>query len=230
VPTETWWNLPDEKRRRVTEAAMVEFGRRGFSAGSLNVIAREAGIAKGSLFQYFDDKLDIFTTICEASVETIRDAAIDGVDVENDAFFPALRRIVRNWLTFFMSHPIERGIAYAASNEVDPEAGAAVRSVTSAHFVSELRPLVKAAEARREFRPDVEVDQVISMVVLLLRHLDKAPFYPHVDPVLDLTDKRPAEVEQVALELVDALERAYGNPRQRAKNRPLTRSARTAHI
>ena len=220
MPTETWWNLPSEKRQRVTRAAMIEFGKRGFSAGSLNVIAREAGIAKGSLFQYFDDKLDMFTTISEAGVQTIRDAAIDGVDVENDEFFPALRRIVRNWLTFFSTHPVERGFAYAAGNEVDAEAGAAVRSVTSAHFVSELTPLVKGADARGEFAPGAAVDQVIAMVVLLLRHLDKAPFYPHVDPVLDLTDKRPAEVERIALELVDALERAYGRPRRRTKTRP----------
>ena len=215
MPTDTWWNLPAEKRARVTHAAMVEFGKRGFSAGSLNVIAREAGIAKGSLFQYFDDKLDMFTTICEAGIETIRDAALGGVDVDNDEFFPALRHIVRNWLRFFSAHPVERGIAYAAGNEIDEEAAGAIRGVSSAHFVSELAPLVKSADARGEFAPGTEIDQVVAMVVLLLRHLDKAPFYRHVDPILDLTEKRPAEVERIALELVDALERAYGRPRRR---------------
>ena len=219
MPTETWWNLPEEKRARVTRAAMLEWGKRGFSAGSLNVIAREADIAKGSLFQYFDDKLDMYATICEAGIQTIRDAALEDVDVENDEFFPALRTIVSNWLAFFSSHPVERGFAYAAGNEVDEEAGAAVRSVTSAHFVSELTPLVKGADARGEFAPGTKVDQLVAMVVLLLRHLDKAPYYAHVDPILDLTDKRPAEVERIALDLVDALERAYGRPRKRTKTR-----------
>ena len=219
MPTETWWNLPEEKRERVTRAAMLEWGKRGFSAGSLNVIAREADIAKGSLFQYFDDKLDMYATICEVGIRTIRDAALDGVDVENDEFFPALRKIVCNWLVFFSTHPVERGFAYAAGNEVDEEAGAAVRSVTSAHFVSELTPLVKGADARGEFAPGTKIDQVVAMVVLLLRHLDKAPYYAHVDPILDLTDKRPAEVERIALELVEALERAYARPRKRTKTR-----------
>jgi AcrR family transcriptional regulator len=220
MPTETWWNLPPDKRARVTNAAMVEFGRRGFSAGSLNVIAREADIAKGSLFQYFNDKLDMFTTVCEAGIETIRDAALEGVDVDNDEFFPALHHIVRNWLRFFATHPLERAIAYAAGNEVDEEAANAVRGVSSAHFVSELTPLVKAADARGEFAPGTKIDQVVAMVVLLLRHLDKAPYYPHVDPILDLTAKRPAEVERIALELVDALERAYGRPPKRTKTKP----------
>jgi AcrR family transcriptional regulator len=219
MPTETWWNLPVEKRDRVTTAAMVEFGRRGFSAGSLNVIAREADIAKGSLFQYFDDKLDMFTTVCEAGIGTMRDAALEGVDVENDEFFPALRHVVRNWLKFFATHPVERGIAYAAGNEIDEDAAAAVRGVASAHFVSELTPLVKAADARGEFAPGTKIDQVVAMVVLLLRHLDKAPFYKHVDPILDLNAKKPAEVERIALELVDALERAYGRPRKRARTK-----------
>jgi AcrR family transcriptional regulator len=212
MPKDTWWNLSEEKRGRVTEAAMLEFGQRGFSAGSLNVIAREAGIAKGSLFQYFDDKLDMFATICDAANNVIREATVDGVDMLNDPFFDALRHIVRNWLAFFASHPVERGIAFAASNEVDQEAGAAVRSVTSARFAAELRPLAKSAEARGELRPGVDTDHVIAMVVLLLRHLDKAPFYPHIDPVLGLDRKRPAEVQRIALELVDALERAYGSP------------------
>jgi len=196
---------------------MVEFGKRGFSAGSLNVIAREADIAKGSLFQYFTDKLDMFTTICEAGIETIRDAALEGVDVENDQFFPALRQIVCQWLRFFSTHPLERAIAYAAGNEVDEDAANAIRGVSSAAFVSELAPLVKAADARGEFAPGTKVDQVVAMVVLLLRHLDKAPFYPHVDPILDLTAKRPAEVERIALELVDALERDYGQPTKKKR-------------
>ena len=215
MPTETWWNLPAAKRERVTRVAMVEFGKRGFSAGSLNVIAREADIAKGSLFQYFEDKLDMFTTICEAGIVTIRDAVLVDVDVETDEFFPALRHIVSNWLGFFATHPVERGIAYAAGNEIDEEAAAAIRGVSSAAFVSALAPLVKGADARGEFAPGTKVDQVVAMVVLLLRHLDKAPFYPHVDPILELNDKPPAEVERIAHELVDALERAYGRPRRR---------------
>jgi AcrR family transcriptional regulator len=228
VPRETWWNLPEEKRQRVTEAAMVEFGKRGFSAGSLNVIAREADIAKGSLFQYFDDKLDMFATICQSGAEVIREAAVAGVDAEQDPFFTSLRRIVANWLDFFRLHPIEQRFAFAAANEVDSEARGAVRSVTNSHFVSALRPMVKRAEARGELREGVELDQVIAMVILVLRHLDSAPFQAHMDPVLNLADSRPRDVDRIALDLIDALERAYG--RNGAQSGLLTRSARRAHI
>src|SRR5690349_5607311 len=49
MPTETWMRLPDARRATVLDAAEAEFARNGYSRGSLNVIAREAGVAKGSL-------------------------------------------------------------------------------------------------------------------------------------------------------------------------------------
>ncbi|MDT4921381.1 MAG: hypothetical protein QOI15_2283, partial [Pseudonocardiales bacterium] len=63
MPRPTWANLDADRRERVLHAAMAEFGRHGYSGGSLNVIARDAGVAKGSLFQYFDDKFDFFAHV-----------------------------------------------------------------------------------------------------------------------------------------------------------------------
>ena len=60
MPTPTWNRLPAARRDAIVAAAEAEFAENGFSRGSLNVIAREAGVAKGSLFQYFTDKLDLF--------------------------------------------------------------------------------------------------------------------------------------------------------------------------
>lgn len=50
MPTVTWARVDPARRAAVVEAAEAEFGAHGFSRGSLNVIARRAGVAKGSLF------------------------------------------------------------------------------------------------------------------------------------------------------------------------------------
>ncbi len=44
---------------------------RGFRAGSLNVVVREVGISKGSLFQCFEAKLDLWITVCEMGTAEI---------------------------------------------------------------------------------------------------------------------------------------------------------------
>lgn len=208
MPKPTWSNLPDDKRDRITDAAMAEFGARGFSAGSLNVIAREADIAKGSLFQYFDDKLDMFATVCEAGSTRIETAIVADLDAD-EPFFDLMARIVRRWIAYFRSHPLERAMAYAVANEIDGEARAAVRGVANAHFEQVLRPLVALARERGELRADVDVDLAISMITLVLRHLDSAPFDPHGDPAIPFTDLDAAQVDEVADAYVATLRRAF---------------------
>jgi AcrR family transcriptional regulator len=209
MPTDTWWNLPPAKRDRITQAAMVEFGARGFSAGSLNVISREAGIAKGSLFQYFEDKIDLFATICQADADDIAAAALVGIDLETMGYFEVLHLLVTNWLRYFRTHPVSRAIAFASNNEIDPKARAAVRSVTNDRYRTVFIPLAKRAVDRGELRPDVDPDQLLTLTALLLRHLNSAPFYAHADPSLELHKKPVKAVERISHELVDALARAY---------------------
>ena len=208
MPKPTWGNLAHDKRERITEAAMAEFGAKGFSAGSLNVIARDAGVAKGSLFQYFDDKLDFFATVCEVGSSRIEAAIVEDLDPD-EPFFALTERIVRRWVAYFSSHPLERGMAYAVANEIDGEARAAVRGVANAHFEQVLRPLVEVAKARGEVRDDADTDVVISLVTLVLRHLDSAPFFPHGDPAIDFAALDGDEMDRVVGEFVDALRRAF---------------------
>lgn len=211
MPKDTWWNLPEDKRRSVTRAAMAEFGARGFSAGSLNVIARDAGVAKGSLFQYFEDKLDFFRTVTEELSSTVESAVLEGVDVERAGYFDCIGVLVENWLRFYRTHPLEQRMAHAAASEIDADARAAVRGTTNRHYVNVLRPLAERAMAGGELRDGADIDQLVAMTVLVLRHLDSAPFAPHLDPVLGLYEKAPAEVDRIAAGLVDALRRGYVN-------------------
>src|ERR687887_1036703 len=76
VPTRTWENLDPGRRERVLNAALAEFGRAGYSGGSLNVIAREAGVAKGSLFQYFADKFDFYAHVAEQTSLRVYEAML----------------------------------------------------------------------------------------------------------------------------------------------------------
>ena len=58
--TETFLRLPEEKRGRFLEAAWGEFTRVKFADASINQIVRHAGIPRGSFYQYFTDKEDLF--------------------------------------------------------------------------------------------------------------------------------------------------------------------------
>lgn len=63
--TETFLRLPEEKRSRFLEAAWEEFTRVKFADTSINQIVRRAGIPRGSFYQYFADKEDLFSYLLE---------------------------------------------------------------------------------------------------------------------------------------------------------------------
>lgn len=63
--TETFLRLPEEKRNRFLEAAWGEFTRVKFSDTSINQIVRNAGIPRGSFYQYFADKEDLFAYLLQ---------------------------------------------------------------------------------------------------------------------------------------------------------------------
>ena len=60
MPTETFARLPEEKRNRFLDAAWAEFTRVPFADTSINQIVRQAGIPRGSFYQYFADKEELF--------------------------------------------------------------------------------------------------------------------------------------------------------------------------
>ena len=60
MPKSTFINLKAEKREDFLEAALAEFSLKGFHGASLTQLVKNLGIAKGSLYQYFHDKEEIY--------------------------------------------------------------------------------------------------------------------------------------------------------------------------
>ncbi|KRM22386.1 TetR family transcriptional regulator [Latilactobacillus graminis] len=60
MPKKTFFRLPVEKQQRLIQAAHAEFSRVPFNEASVSNIIKAAEIPRGSFYQYFEDKADIF--------------------------------------------------------------------------------------------------------------------------------------------------------------------------
>jgi AcrR family transcriptional regulator len=73
------------KRRQIIEGARAVFLAQGFDAASMNDIARAAGVSKGTLYVYFENKEELFEAIveeeCDAQAEGIFDLDPNDHDV-----------------------------------------------------------------------------------------------------------------------------------------------------
>lgn len=195
MPTVTWARLDAERRAAVVAAAEAEFAARGFSHGSLNVIARRAGVAKGSLFQYFADKRDLYAFICDVASQRVRshmEYRIRELDATRP-FFEFLTDLLDAWVTYFAEHPRERALHAAANFEVETDARVSVRAVAHRHYLEVLRPLVQDARGRGDVRPDADTDTLLSLLLMVLPHLALAPYVRGLDPVLGMDEQSPEQ-------------------------------------
>ncbi len=65
MPKKTFLRLDAEKQERVIRSAIGEFNKNGFERTRIEDIAAGAGVAKGSIYQYFEDKKDLYIYCAE---------------------------------------------------------------------------------------------------------------------------------------------------------------------
>jgi AcrR family transcriptional regulator len=94
--------LSDEERRteEILGAAFRVFSIKGYHNSTVDDIAQEAGISKGTCYQYFEGKEDIFIATMERSLETLL-AEADAAAVEAK---DALMRLGIKGLTFISKY------------------------------------------------------------------------------------------------------------------------------
>lgn len=72
-----------QKRARILEAAIAVFAEKGFNTARVSDIAKEAGVADGTIYLYFKGKEDLLLQIFEEKMDELKAglvAAMDGVD------------------------------------------------------------------------------------------------------------------------------------------------------
>ncbi|MEV0669454.1 TetR/AcrR family transcriptional regulator [Mycobacterium sp. NPDC050441] len=219
MPTVTWARVDPARRAAVIAAAEAEFGAHGYSRGSLNVIARKAGVAKGSLFQYFADKRDMYAFIADIGSQRVRaymEERIRALD-SSRPFFEFLTDLLDDWVAYFADHPQDRSLHAAASFEVDTDARVSVRTVIHRHYLEVLRPLVRDAQNRGDLRADADTEALLSLLLMIIPHLALAPYVRGMDPVLGLDEPTPEQPALAVRRLVGVLSAAFSASDQPAR-------------
>jgi AcrR family transcriptional regulator len=206
MPTATWERLDPARRNAVIAAAEDEFAEHGFSSGSLNVIARNAGVAKGSLFQYFTDKADLYAFMAERASTRVRDAMVEHIatlDWTGD-YWAGMTDLLVHWQDYFFTHPLERAFTEAVNLESERAARPAIRGAVNDFYIDTLRPLLIKGQEVGTIRHDADIDGALALLLLILPQAALAPHNAELDPLLGLGDEDPS-VRRRGIERIIAL-------------------------
>jgi AcrR family transcriptional regulator len=105
--TDLFNNLPAEKQEKVFQAAVSEFASKGYRNASMNSVVKTAGISKGSLFQYFRTKQDLFDGIVEMAAGRVKQYLKHVRDETAEmGFFQRVDMLLRAGFAFIDRHPL----------------------------------------------------------------------------------------------------------------------------
>ncbi len=115
MPKPTFFNLPEEKRQLLINLAIEEFAQNDYQNASISNIVNRAGIAKGSLYQYFEDKKDLYLYLIQlAGDEKKQFLASHPPPDPNMSLFDFLRWLIQEGTQFELSTPLLAQVAYRA--------------------------------------------------------------------------------------------------------------------
>jgi len=197
LPKNTFLNLPREKQDLIAREAVREFAANGYQRASLNTIVKRLGIAKGSLYQYFENKEALFLYIFEqftlAVKRMVRDLAGEGAE---DGFFARVRRVLWAGVQFIEEQPEYFQIYLKALFEHDvphrKELVARVRLFSMEYF----GPLCQEDQRQGKIRDDVPLPVIVFMLDATLDRFLQGYASPYLDGGLGLAGRSRQELSK----------------------------------
>ena len=164
MPKQTFFNLAEEKRNVIIDAAIDEFAEYGLENASTNRIVENSGISKGSFYQYFEDKQDVFmyllTVLEREKMEYFKGKHPPSSNMDTFGYF---RWMIKTGMEFNTSHPL---LTQAISRVMFGEGlyygntFADIRERTA----QGLRVMIEQAARNGEVDPSVDMDLAVMVM------------------------------------------------------------------
>jgi len=120
----------EKRRQHILDCAKKLFSGNGFYRTQISDITKEAKVARGTIYQYFNNKEDIFITLLENAYQKWELAileAVKGINLETITPVSYLRLRIKTTLEFLVADPDMCSIAMTMGFGLPPELEEATR-------------------------------------------------------------------------------------------------------
>ena len=203
VVTRTFRRLDTERQRVIVEAILDEAVERGPTSVNIKQVAERAGVAVGSLYQYFNNREGLLTFATRLSASLMTDAF--------QLIEPYLRDLpLRDALRAYLMGGMEWGdtmtglvqfVARAAYTGDPTLAQTVVQPIADA-MLEIIKNLLTLAQERGELRPDLDLDAIARTVNVLIIAVGDSQLLPYLNNYFRVTDES-MPLERVIDSVVD---------------------------
>lgn len=143
-----------EKYKSILDAAVRVFARKGFYQARVSEIAREAGVADGTIYLYFQNKDDILISLFEEGMKMVIENVKTEIDQVSDPL-EKIRRFARAHLSLIENHKDMAEIIQVELRQ-STKFMKEYRNEKFYEYIDIIGSIVKEGQAQGLIRPDVE--------------------------------------------------------------------------
>ena len=159
-----FFNLEKGKQDRIINAALKEFAQKGYEKSSTNEIVKEAGISKGLLFHYFQNKKQLYVWLYDYCIDILVQEFFGKIDFTETDFFVRVRQAVLIKMELLNQYPhIFRFVESAYmedANEVKAELQQKKKELTEIH-----RSKIFEGIDTSRFRDDIDLQKTFKIIM-----------------------------------------------------------------
>ncbi|GGM18777.1 TetR family transcriptional regulator [Paraliobacillus quinghaiensis] len=159
---ENFYSLHAEKQTRVINAALKEFVKNGFEKASTNEIVKGAGISKGSLFNYFNNKKDLYFFLIEHSLKVV-ETIYDEIDLTETDIFNRLEQFGLTKFAIQKKTPQIFDFLLSVKKEEADEVRADIAKILDDTLEEGLGKIYQNIDYSK-FREDIDIQRAIEII------------------------------------------------------------------
>lgn len=212
MPKSTFLHLKPEKKARFTEVALTEFALYDYESASISRMVQTLGIAKGSFYQYFEDKKDLYFHLI-AYINQQKQTALASIFKQKHAdFFELYEKMYVAGTLFDLTHPLYAAFMQNVAHERNSTDLGNLQFQTKKQSTHFFHQLLQAELTKGKLRDDIDLDTLSYWVVqtgtgvndlLMLKY--GIDFRAVVAQKAQLPQLNPQEIEKVVKHLITLL-------------------------
>ena len=176
MPKQTFLNLKEAKKKLITEAFLREFATKTFDDASLTDVVKSLGIAKGSVYQYFDDKLDLFLFLIQ-ECSAVKMKYVGSVKRSNYSdYWTFFRALYEHGIQFDDENPLHSHFLHNLVNNLNSPSVKDLFDKMKLQVVTAFEEMVKEEIQSGHFREDLSPETMgfvlYKMGVAIQEHLE----------------------------------------------------------
>ena len=160
-------SLPEEKKKRILDAAIEEFAVNGYDKASTNSIVKKADISKGILFHYFKSKKNLFLYIFDYCITNLTDKYYSVKETDPKDIFERFISISIRKIKIISEEPLMNRLVFSAISNMPESLKQELTERYNTYYAKEMPRFFEDIDTSK-FRKEIDSQKAIELIMMCM--------------------------------------------------------------